>query len=294
LPEVRHEVRQRGAPGRKLIVNADDLGLHPDIDRGIEAAHREGIVTSASIAAVGASFDDAVELCRRCPDLDVGVHLTLVGERPLTDPSALGGLVTQDGHFPASHPDLVARALTLRLDPRAVRRELEAQVERVERAGIRPSHLDGHQHVHLLPGIWPVVVAIARERRIGWVRVPSFRPVVTNGAGLRQVSLRLGLNVLQKGRRARLGALRSADVTPALGESGHLTVERIGRALEGVPAGGVAELVTHPGVTTPDLERRYDWGYDWTGETAALSDARLRRTIAEAGFELRRFRDLAA
>jgi predicted glycoside hydrolase/deacetylase ChbG (UPF0249 family) len=280
--------------GRKLIVNADDLGLHPDIDRGIEAAHREGIVTSASIAAVGSSFETAVELCRRCPDLDVGVHLTLVGERPLTDPAALGALVTEDKRFPESHPDLVARALTLRLDRRAVRRELEAQIDRVERAGIRPSHLDGHQHVHLLPGIWPTVVELALERHIGWVRVPSFHPVATHGSRPMQVGLRLGLNVLQKRRRAGLGALRSADVTPALGESGHLTFERISRGLERVPAGSVAELVTHPGVTTASLEARYDWGYDWTGETAALTDPRLRRAVADAGFELSGFRHLAA
>jgi predicted glycoside hydrolase/deacetylase ChbG (UPF0249 family) len=282
-----------GAAGKTLIVNADDLGLHADIDRGIEAAHRDGIVTSASIAAVGASFDQAVELCRRCPDLDVGVHLTLVGERPLTDPSTLGALVTEDGRFPAAHPTLVARALTLRLDRGAVLRELEAQVEKVKRAGIRPSHVDGHQHVHLLPGIWPVVVDLARRHGIRWVRVPSFRPFATN-AGPLQLSLRIGLNVLQKGRRAQLGTLRGTDVTPALAESGHLTVERIARALDRVPAGAVAELVAHPGVTTPALEARYDWGYDWTGETAALTDAGLRRRIVAAGFELRSFKDLAA
>jgi predicted glycoside hydrolase/deacetylase ChbG (UPF0249 family) len=284
----------RGEIARTLVVNADDLGLHPDIDRGIEAAHRDGIVTSASIAAVGDSFDQAVEICRRCPDLDVGVHLTLVGERPLTDPGTLGELVTKDGRFLTAHPALVARALTLRLDRGAVRRELESQIEKVERAGIRPSHVDGHQHVHLLPVVWPVVVDLARRRGIPWVRVPAFRPAATNGAGPLQVGLRMGLNVLQKGRRAQLGALRSADVTPALADSGHLTVDRIARALERVPAGAVAELVTHPGVTTPALEERYDWGYDWTGETAALTDAGLRRSIAEAGFELRTFRELAA
>jgi predicted glycoside hydrolase/deacetylase ChbG (UPF0249 family) len=280
--------------GRKLIVNADDLGLHPDIDRGIEAAHRDGIVTSASIAAVGASFDGAVELCRRCPELDVGVHLTLVGERPLTDPAALGGLVTPDGRFPDAHPALVVRALTLRLDRSALLRELESQIEKVERAGIRPSHLDGHQHVHLLPGIWPVVVELARRHGIRWVRVPSFRPLGTSGSRPLQLGLRAGLNVLQRGRRVQLGTLRSADVTPALAHSGHLGVDRITRSLESVPSGAVAELVTHPGVTTPALEGRYDWGYDWSGETAALTDTGLRRRIAEAGFALSRFTELAA
>jgi predicted glycoside hydrolase/deacetylase ChbG (UPF0249 family) len=279
---------------RTLVVNADDLGLHADIDRGIEAAHREGIVTSASISAVGASFEQAVELCGRNPGLDIGVHLTLVGERPLTDASALGGLVTGDGRFVDSHPALVARALTTRLKPEAVRRELEAQIERVQRAGLRPSHLDGHQHVHLLPAVWPVVVELAHRHRIRWVRVPSFSPLSSGSPGPLGLVMRLGLNALQRVRRAALGGLRSADVTPALGQSGHLDPDGIARALSRVPRGAIAELVTHPGVTTAELQGRYDWGYDWSAETAALQSPELRRVIEREGFALRRFSDLAA
>lgn len=282
-------------PGRRtLVVNADDLGLHPDIDRGIEAAHREGLVTSASISAVGESFDDAVALCRRNPRLGVGVHLTLVGERPLTEASRLGGLVTAEGRFPESHPSLVLSALTLRLRRDAVRSELGAQIERVRRAGLRPTHLDGHQHVHLLPAVWPVVTALAREHGIGWVRVPGFTPLASGRPSPAVLALRAGLNVLRRARRGALGELRSADVTPALGESGHLTSERIVRAVAPVSPGAVAELVAHPGVTTSALRDRYDWGYDWTGETAALCDPALRRSIERDGFKLRSFADLAA
>lgn len=280
------------AERRVLIVNADDLGLHPDIDRGIEAAHREGIVTSASIAAVGSSFESAVELCRRNPHLDVGVHLTLVGERPLTDAAGLGGLVNGNGHFLEAHPALVARALTGRLRAEAVRRELEAQIVRAERAGLRITHLDGHQHVHLLPGIWPIVAQLAHEHGIRWVRVPAFEPAAAGRPGALVLALRVGLNTLRSLRRAALGPLRSADLTPALGGSGHLTSEAILRGLALVPSRAVAELVAHPGWTTPDLEARYDWGYDWSGETEALRDPELRRAIDREGFDLRRFADV--
>lgn len=279
---------------RVLIINADDLGLHPDIDRGIEEAHQEGVVTSASISPVGAAFDEAIAICRRNSRLDVGVHLTLVGERSLCDPDALGGLVTAAGRFPGAHPALVARALTMRVRPDAVHRELGAQIERVERAGLRPTHLDGHQHVHLLPGVWPVVVELARAHGIPWVRVPAFAPLAAGRSGARTLALRAGLNALARVRRPSLGPLRSADVTPALGVSGHLTVERIVRGLARVPRGAVAELVVHPGVTTPALQSRYDWGYDWSGETAALRDPELRRALERDGFDLRRFADLAA
>lgn len=277
---------------RILVVNADDLGLHPDIDRGIEEAHRNGLVTSASVSAVGSSFENAVELCRRNPRLDVGVHLTLVGERPLTDSAALAGLVTAEGRFPDAHPALVARALAGALSRDAVRRELAAQVELVVGAGLRPSHLDGHQHVHLLPVVWPAVVELARTHGIRWVRIPVFAPPWAGRPGGLVLALRLGVNVLRRLRRPTLGGLRSADVTPALGESGRLTPDTVARRLRRVPPGALAELVAHPGVSTPALRARYDWGYDWSGETATLCEPELRRSLERDGFELRRFVDL--
>ena len=279
---------------RVLIVNADDLGLHEDINRGIETAHVDGVVTSASLSAVGRAFEDALAVCRRCPDLDIGVHLTLVEESPLTDPSRLGGLVTREGLFHGSHSGLMARAVSGRLSRHAVRRELGAQVERVLEAGIRPSHLDAHQHVHLLPGIWPVVVDLAREHGIAWVRVPRFSPLGSGGPSPMLMASRLGMNALQGIRRASLGALRAPDATPALGLSGHLTADAILAGLDAVPRGGVAELVAHPGVTTPGLQERYRWGYDWSGETAALTEPALAGALRREGFTLRNFSGLAA
>ena len=280
--------------GRVLIVNADDLGLHEDINRGIETAHVDGIVTSASLSAVGEAFEHAITVCRTCPELDIGVHLTLVEEHPLTDPSALGGLVNKSGRFPESHTGLVARSLSGRVSRTAVRRELTAQVEKVLEAGIRPTHLDAHQHVHLLPGIWPVVVALAVEYGIPWLRMPRFSPIGVGAPSPVLAALRVGMNTLQGIRRSSLGTLRAPDATPALGLSGHLTTDAILAALHDAPQGSISELVTHPGVTTPSLEDRYRWGYDWSGETAALTDPTLRETLHGSGFALHSFSGVAA
>lgn len=278
---------------RLLVVNADDLGLHPDINRGIERAHTEGIVKSASLSAVGDSFDDAIELCRRNPELDVGVHLTLVEERPLTDPERLGRLVTAGGRFLSGYAALVPRMISGAVSKEAVRRELTAQVERVIAAGIRPSHLDGHQHVHLLPRVWPVVTELARRHSIPWIRVPRFRPAGAGSPSLVVTALRCGMNVLQRRRRRELSIGRSPDATPALGFAGHLTADRILRDLDLIPAGLVSELVTHPGVQSPELEASYRWGFDWDGETAALTDPTLRASLEAAGFRLTTFAELA-
>lgn len=279
---------------RPLVVNADDLGLHPDINRGIERAHTEGIVGSASFAAVGEAFDDALEICRRNPSLDIGVHLTLVAERPLSDPERLGRLVTPEGTFAAGYAPLLLRVLSGAVSQAAVRRELTAQVERVVGAGIRPSHLDGHQHVHLLPRVWPVVLELAQRFSIPWIRVPRFGPATEGSPSPFVSTFRIGLNVLQAWRRSGLGARRSPDRTPALGHSGHLSTENILNAVQGLPTGIVAELVAHPGINSPELEAHYQWGFDWTGEADALTDPGLRSGLQDAGFRLTTFAELAS
>ena len=279
---------------RLLVVNADDLGLHLDINRGIERAHGEGIVRSASLSAAGDAFDDALELCRRNPELDVGIHLTLVEERPLTDPERLGRLVTAEGRFVSGYAALFPRVISGAVSEETVRRELTAQVERVIEAGIRPSHLDAHQHVHLLPRVWPVVTDIARRHSIPWIRVPRFRPVNAGSPSFVVTALRCAMNVLQHRRRRSLSVGRSPDATPALGFAGHLTRDRILRDLDRIPAGLVSELVTHPGVQSPELEASYRWGFDWDGETAALTDPNLRASLEDAGFRLTTFAELAS
>jgi predicted glycoside hydrolase/deacetylase ChbG (UPF0249 family) len=279
-----------GEPDRLLVVNADDLGLHPDINRGIERAHSEGMVGSTSISAVGEAFDDAVEVCRRHPSLDVGVHLTLVEERPLSKPANLGPLVGSDGNFPGGYGDLVPRVLSGAVSVAAVRRELTAQVERVVQAGLRPSHIDGHQHVHILPRVWPVVLELAERFSIPWIRIPRFEPLAEGRPSVVVTAFRFGLNVLQSWRRrGGPGAPRSPDLTPALGFAGHLSAERILRALQHAPTGAIAELVTHPGVTSPELEARYRWGFDWSGESDALTDPELKLALQNAGFRLTTF-----
>jgi predicted glycoside hydrolase/deacetylase ChbG (UPF0249 family) len=280
---------------RPLVVNADDLGLHADINRGIERAHTDGVVGSASISAVGEAFDDALELCRRNRSLDVGVHLTLVEERPLSDPRDLGRLVGSDGNFASGYGDLVPRVLSGAVSQAEVRRELTAQVERVVQAGLRPSHINGHQHVHLLPRVWPVVLELAHRFAIPWVRIPRFGPIASGSPSLVVTAFRLGLNLLQSWRRGGgLGPMRSPDCTPALGFAGHLSAERILRAVKDAPRGRIAELVTHPGVGSVELKARYGWGFDWSGETDALTDPSLLGSLEDAGFRLTTFSELVS
>jgi predicted glycoside hydrolase/deacetylase ChbG (UPF0249 family) len=243
----------------KLIVTADDVGLHPGMTEGAIRAHREGIVTACSVVANGAAFEDAVARLRDVPTLEVGVHLALVEERSLT------GM-----RFPKKYTSFVPLYLARVISIAAIERELRAQIERVQATGLKVTHLNGHQHLHVLPRIFAVVARLAREFSIPYVRI-----VDDHGGSSRALSMRV-LSTL--GRRAR--APYTNDRTIGVADAGHLTASHIVALLDHVE--GVTELVTHPGVNVSG----YGWGYGWEEETRALCDPRLREALAGRGVGL--------
>jgi predicted glycoside hydrolase/deacetylase ChbG (UPF0249 family) len=236
---------------KKLIVTADDVGLHRGMTEGAIRAHREGIVTACSIVANGVAFDDAAQKLRAVPSLEVGVHLTLVEERSLTTGEPMPKNYT---HF------LFSRA-------RDVEPELRAQIEKVLRAGLRVTHLNGHQHLHLLPRVFAVAERLANEYGIGYVRRVNDR-----GGRNRRFAM-AALSFL--GRRAR----GSNDYTIGVADAGHL--QAVEPLLDFVD--GVTELVTHPGIA---VDAYPHWRYDWDAETKALCDPGLKSAIAKRGIEL--------
>lgn len=252
----------RPAEPKRLIVTADDVGLHRGMTEGAIRAHREGIVTACSVVANGVAFDDAVTRLREVPALEVGVHLTLVEEQSLT------GL-----HFPKSCSGFVLA----RKDVAAIERELRAQIERVVATGLRVTHLNGHQHLHMLPSIFAIVSRLADEYNIGYVR--RVRDRGGRGGILRRAAIG-ALNAISPGP-PRAAALHSNDYTVGIMEAGHLTADRILSLLQHV--GGVTELVTHPGL---GVDAYPHWRYAWSAETEALCDPRLRKAIADHGITL--------
>jgi hopanoid biosynthesis associated protein HpnK len=275
----------------RLIVNADDFGLTTRVNDGVLEAHRRGILTSASIMAVGRAFDHAAQLARGAPALDVGIHLTLVEERPLLPGHEIPSLVGPEGRFLRHADRFVLRYLAGRIDLGDVRRELAEQCRRVLGAGLSPSHLDSHQHLHRLPGVLDVVNELSREFGIPAIRLGHesrvLRQVRHTPPG--RVALALIMNVL--GRRAR-----RRQPSPIDGFLGFLYAGRLGerellRLLEHLPNRGTWELGCHPGLA--DAETPYPhWRYHWENELAAVTSPRVRALVARKGIELVGFRDL--
>jgi predicted glycoside hydrolase/deacetylase ChbG (UPF0249 family) len=268
--------------GVKLIVNADDFGISEAVNRGIIEAHERGIVTSTSLLATAPAFDHAVELARCRPRLAVGVHLALTEQRPLT---SAPGFVAADGTFPRHATQLLRRALSKQLPLPDVYRELDAQILRVRAAGIAISHLDGHQHVHVLPGVARVVADLAGVHGIPAVRYPAERLrgyMLREPQYLRRVAEQAALNLFCKS--APLRRLRRSDDFVGFYFGGRLDEAALATVLDHLPPDGTVELMCHPGAE--DMQPIGNWRYAWAAERDALTSTRIREIVLARGVQL--------
>lgn len=248
---------------KQLIVNADDFGLARLVNQGIIEAHCDGIVTSTSLMANGGAFEDAVEKASAAPHLSVGVHLSLVQGKPLSPPSEIPTLVGGGGTFCLTGYEFVFRALTHRIKWSEVEIELRRQIVRVFRAGITPTHLDGHQHLHVLPEVSRIVIRLAQEFAIPCVRCPIEEPSPVpfpKRAGIARLKV-LKQGVTRRGvswfaRRLGLKLTRAGLHYPShffgMSQTGFLNAELLEAVLRNLPE-GISELMCHPGYADSQL-----------------------------------------
>jgi len=155
-----------------LILNSDDYGYSSRVNAAVIRSHRDGILTSASLMVGEVAYAEAVELARRTPTLGVGLHVTVSYDHAVLPPSEIRHLVDANGRFGADvfrASVLYARSGAARFE---LRREIEAQFERFARTGLRFSHVDGHQHMHMVPAVWDIVLELCDRYGIHRVRIP--------------------------------------------------------------------------------------------------------------------------
>lgn len=271
---------------RKLIVSADDLGTHEAINRGILEAHEEGIVTSASIVVCGRAFEHACRLVERRRKLDVGIHLTLVGERPLLGPDELKTLAPKR-LLPPTYRQLFVGIVKGRIRMEEIERELDAQIQRVLKAGLTISHLDSHQHTHFFPPLRTILFRLADHYEFKSLRA---------SARVIPARTKFSLFLAPLAKRLRLAARERGIATPDTlwlpSPSGQLTGLTMVKGIPKLPE-GVTELVVHPGADQKALERDYpDWGFKWQQELAALKATDVRDTLTRNNVQLTRYSEL--
>jgi len=173
-----------------------------------------------------------------------------------------------------------------------VAREINRQAEIVHEAGLRPTHLDGHQHLHLLPGVLEVCLQVCRSYHIPFIRIPGAGMLTTSqpiqwGRRLQFCLLRI-LAMRQRAKLAKV-PVRCCDGVWGLLEAGRLSAQAVASLLDGIGA-GLHEFVTHPATEPPRDCLRYPWGYQWTEELAALQSDELRQALQRNCIELTDFR----
>ena len=148
---------------RRLIVNADDFGRSRSINEAVVRAHREGILTTASLMVNGAAAGEAVELARQNPRLGVGLHVSLICGTATLKPAAIPGLVDGDGNFGNNSVAAGVRYF-FRQDLRPqMEREVQAQFEKFRATGLKLDHVNGHLHFHMHPTVFAILMLRARE-----------------------------------------------------------------------------------------------------------------------------------
>ena len=274
---------------KQLIVNADDFGLHPLINAGIIKGHQEGFITSTSLMPSAPCWQEAVRLAKENPRLGIGVHLTLVGGVPSVLPKEqVSSLLDDDGLF---LPDYVAFAK--RYYGGAVKRseleaELRAQLERALSCGVNITHIDSHQHTHVLPGINSLVLKLSNEYNIIRVRIPKEGYLFTGGyqTGVGRLIGRSGLSFCadMAALRADSLGLRHPQHFYGMLAGGHLNAQLIANILRQLPE-GVSEIMTHPGLDSAALGKAFSWQYHWREELDAYLDAGNKALLKELGIE---------
>jgi len=283
---------------RNLIVNADDLGWTEGVNRGIAEAHRNGIVTSASLLANGRAFANGVELLRAMPGLRVGVHLNLSQGEPVAAREQVKSLVNEAGMLAGGLEGLLLRLARRGLLFEEAEREWDAQIRKVRGAGIQPTHLDGHKHVHMLPGLFEIALRLAKRHGIGAVRVAlessNLRAALATGREhrvsvvMKQGVQARGLKLLARDAREqadRMG-IATADYFCGIAQTGEMTREGVTRLLKSLPE-GTTELVCHPGFVDAELGKSATrLQASRQTEVEILTDTGIRNLVASQGIRL--------
>ena len=277
---------------RRLIVCADDFGLDPAVNEAVEAAHRHGILNTASLM-VGAPFAaEAAARARRLPGLAVGLHLVVVDGHPVLPAAEIPTLADAAGRL---RGDMARASLNLLRAPvrRQLAREMRAQFEAFRATGLRLDHVNVHKHLQVHPTVARLLIEIGREFGMPAVRIPAepVAPLRRAFPGERRLPPLYLPWLAALRRRLRGAGIATNDHVFGIAWSGGMVEERLLRLIPLLPE-GISELYFHPAACRSPALAAAMPGYRHAEELAALLSPAVRGRIAEHGIAFTRYRDL--
>jgi len=286
---------------KRLIVNADDLGLTKAVTDGIFAAHEAGVLTSTSMMVNQPATDYAVAQLHKYPKLGVGIHLNICQGRPTLPAEQVPSLVAENGEF--LRPDIIARKFSnWAVSSAELEAEYRAQIQAAKALGIELTHADSHHHMHLFFGaVVPFRQALQAEG-ITRVRASRIRCWPNQGriGGPHQGSTarRLAVSAYMELLTATVLA---SFWSPCCRVETHLDagetdtssmVQAWQETLQAMP-NGVFELVSHPAFPDSENENADRIHDKRVKELALLTSADFRRVLRSAGICLVSYADVA-
>ncbi len=279
---------------KRLAVTADDFGLAGEVNEAVEQAHRNGVLSAASLMVGAPGAVDAVARARRMPELRVGLHLVLVEDWPVAPASTIPDLLRHEGRL---RTDLAAYGFAIMMRPavrRQIRAEIRAQFAAYQATGLALDHVNSHQHYHLHPTILAEILEIGRDYGMKALRAPfeprSFLGAVEPTPRSIVAALAAPWAALTL-RRARQAGLIVADRAFGLAWSGAMTEARLSGLIARLPPGRT-EIYTHPAIAGgfPGSAA----GYRYVDEFAALLSPLSREALRRSGAALGGYADFAA
>jgi len=277
---------------KRVIFTADDFGLTTEVNAAVARAHRDGVLTTASLMIAAPAAKEAVAIARMLPTLGVGLHVVVADAVPMLAPDEIPALVNKDGRLPS---DLAGAGVRYFFSPRCrdqLRKEIAAQFAAFTATGLTCDHVNAHNHMHLHPTVLGMIIEEARAHGVRHVRLPLEPVALAEGDPVRRI-IAAGLTPWIVLMRWRLKAAGFAynDRLVGLSATGHMTEARVLAALDAI-GDGCSEFYFHPSEgTTAELEANAP-GYDRDGELAALLSPAVARRVQECGATPSVFRDL--
>jgi len=267
----------------RSIFSADDFGLSEAVNEGIERAHRDGVLSAASLMVGGKAAGDAVRRAKKMPGLRLGLHLVVIEGPAVLPPSVIPDLVGLNGQFPSDQLRLGVNYFFRPHIRRQLAAEIHAQFRAFAATGLPLGHADAHKHMHLHPTVGRLLVATGQEFGLRRVRVPAEPPAVMAALGVPQG---LGARALHAWTRvlrrqvARAG-MECDDAVFGLAWSGHMTEDRLLRLAPHLPPGS-SEIYFHPSARRDALLDTLMPGYEHEAELAALCSPAVRQAFSAA------------
>jgi chitin disaccharide deacetylase len=295
----RPHFSSKGPPLNKIIITGDDFGLALPVNEAIVEAHRNGILTTASLMVGAKSSEDAVKRAKQLLSLRVGLHLTLVEGRPVLNHQQVPDLVDPGGEFSTN---LVRAGFKFFFYP-GIRRQLEAEIraqfEAFRKTGLELDHVNAHNHMHLHPTLLELLLKVGRDYGLKAVRLPNEPPLLSWKASGKSLGSRLSSWIFlfpwmeRMKRMLRRAQIRYNDYLFGMTDCGFMTTDLVLRVIQNLP-NGITELCFHPATRRCiEIDQTMPF-YRHEDEFRALTSESLRQALQASGARRIAFSEILA